>query len=183
MSFTEPQRLLPVLVFAATSTLTAERLDICDLVSIPVKSSFHQHFEQWMQEYGPVFSFRQGLKTIIVVGRFQAAVDIMEKEGASLADRPRSIAAGETLSGGMRVLLTSAGERFKKMRRALHSHLQSKSIACYSPILITTARQNMPDIVQDPERHQDHAKRHVRAAVVMDSADGKLSPSYKDLKI
>ncbi len=52
-----------------------------------------------------------------MVGRVQAAMDIMEKEGAFLVDRPASIAAGETLSGGMRVLLTPAGERFKKLRR------------------------------------------------------------------
>ncbi|KAK0478957.1 cytochrome P450, partial [Armillaria novae-zelandiae] len=126
---------------------------------------FYRHFEKWTQEYGPVFSFRQGLKTI-------AAVDIMEKEGAALADRPRSIAAGETLSGGMRVLLTPAGERFKKMR----------SVASYSPILMKTARQNMLDIVQDPERHQDHAKRYA-AAVVMALAYGKVPPSYEDPEV
>lgn len=67
--------------------------------------------------YGPVFSLKQGFQTIIVIGRVQAAVDIMEKEGAYLVDRPQNIAAGETLSGGMRVLLTPAGDRFKKMRR------------------------------------------------------------------
>lgn len=54
---------------------------------------------------------------MVVIGRVQAAMDIMEKEGASTVDRPVSISAGETLSGGMRVLLTPAGERFKKMRR------------------------------------------------------------------
>ena len=44
----------------------------------------------------------------------------MEREGAALVDRPLSISAGETLSGGMRVLLTPAGERFKKMRRCVY---------------------------------------------------------------
>ncbi|KAK0478954.1 cytochrome P450, partial [Armillaria novae-zelandiae] len=137
--------------------------------------TFYQHFKQWTQEYGPVFSFRQGLKTIVVVGRFQVAVDIMEKEGTALADCPRSTAAGETLSGRMRVL-TPASERFNKMQRALHSHLQSKSIASYSPILMTTTRQNMLDIIQDPERHQDHAKWGVRATM-------QTLTVYKDLKI
>jgi len=41
----------------------------------------------------------------------------MEKEGASLVDRPRNISAGEILSGAMRVLLTPYGDRFRKMRR------------------------------------------------------------------
>lgn len=44
-------------------------------------------------------------------------MDIMEKEGASLADRPRSIAAGETLSGGMRVVVAGAGDRLRRLRR------------------------------------------------------------------
>lgn len=79
--------------------------------------SAYRKFEEWTQEYGPLFSLRQGPTTIIVVGRLQATIDIMEREGAALVDRPVSISAGETLSGGMRVLLTPAGERFKKMRR------------------------------------------------------------------
>jgi len=79
--------------------------------------SAYRKFETWTREYGPVFSLRQGFNTLIVVGRYHAAVEIMEKGGASTVDRPTSIAAGETLSGGMRVLLTPAGERFKKMRR------------------------------------------------------------------
>lgn len=60
---------------------------------------------------------------MIIVGRVQEAIDIMEKEGASLVDRPTSISAGETLSGGMRVLLTPAGERFKKLRRSVENFL------------------------------------------------------------
>jgi hypothetical protein len=74
-------------------------------------------FEEWTKEWGPVFTLRQGFTRIVVIGRLQAAIDIMEKEGAALVDRPVSISAGETLSGGMRVLLTPAGERFKKQRR------------------------------------------------------------------
>jgi hypothetical protein len=131
---------------------------------------------------------RQGLTTTVVVGRLQAAIEILEKEGAATADRPRSIAAGETLSGGMRLVLTPAGEKFKKMRRcvvhvvnmqvddgrfdmyplvnsdfdscrALHSHLQSKSVSQYTPVLMRSAKQLILDIIETPENHQDHAKR------------------------
>ena len=80
--------------------------------------SSYRYFEKWTQEFGPVFSLRQGFNTrVIVIGRLQAAVDILEKEGASTADRPRSIAAGEILSGGLRVMHVRPGERFKKMRK------------------------------------------------------------------
>ena len=49
----------------------------------------------------------------------QAAINIMEKEGGSLADRPNYISAGDTLSGGMRVLLVGAGNRLTKLRRGV----------------------------------------------------------------
>jgi hypothetical protein len=79
--------------------------------------SSYRKFEEWTKEYGPIFKLRQGFKTIFVIGRYEAAVDILEREGAVTIDRPPSIAVGETLSGGMRLLLTPAGERFKRMRR------------------------------------------------------------------
>ena len=146
-------------------------------------TSAYRHFEKWTQEYGPIFSIRQGLTNIIVIGRLQAAVEILEKEGAATVDRPRSIAAGETLSGGMRLVLTPAGERFKKMRRcvlfcglslfplkspsssqslycrALHSHLQPKSVFQYAPVLMRSAKQLILDVIETPGKHQDHAKR------------------------
>ena len=47
----------------------------------------------------------------------KAAVDVMQKHGSDLADRPRTVAAGEICSGDMRTLLVGAGERLKKLRR------------------------------------------------------------------
>lgn len=83
-----------------------------------VSSSAFRKFDEWATEYGPVFSLRQGFTTIIVITRYRAAVEIMERRGAYLADRPVSIAAGETVSGGNRLLLIPVGERFKRMRRS-----------------------------------------------------------------
>ena len=47
----------------------------------------------------------------------QAAVDIMERQGASLTDRPRMVAIGEILSGGLSIAFAHAGDRLRKMRR------------------------------------------------------------------
>jgi len=44
-------------------------------------------------------------------------IDIMEKQSGSLADRPRLIAAGEILGGGLSVAFASSGDRFRRMRR------------------------------------------------------------------
>ncbi|TRM58193.1 cytochrome P450 [Schizophyllum amplum] len=152
-------------------------------VSIPDAFAY-RFFETQTQIYGPIFSFRQGpfSPVSVVIGRMKPAVEVMEKEGAGTMDRPRQIAAGETLSGGMRMLLTPAGDRFKKLRRALHSHLQPKSITTYTPTMMAMAKQHLFDIVDAPERHQDHAKQYA-AAVVMVLAYGKVPKSYDDPEV
>jgi hypothetical protein len=47
----------------------------------------------------------------------QAAVDIMERQGGSVADRPRMVAAGEILSGGQNLAFAPVGDRLRLMRR------------------------------------------------------------------
>lgn len=94
-------------------------------------------FEKYTHELGPIFMMRSGWlgrKLTFVVGTYQvgrrffvgrlyqltirqAASDIMEKQGAHIADRPRTIAAGETLSGGMRTLLLPYQDRLKRLRK------------------------------------------------------------------
>ncbi|KIY72870.1 cytochrome P450 [Cylindrobasidium torrendii FP15055 ss-10] len=144
----------------------------------------YRFFEHWTQEYGPVFSIRQGFDTIVVIGRYDAAVELMEKEGSSLADRPRHIAAGDTLSGGMRMLLTPQGERFNKMRRALRSHLQPKSVQDYEDVLHRAALVQLSEISQNPDRHLEFARKYA-ASVVMSLAYGpdKIPQSYDDPEV
>lgn len=134
-------------------------------------------FAQLTEMYGPVFSFKQGTRVVCVVGRHQAAVEIMQKHGADLADRPRSIAAGELLSGGKRTLLVGAGDRLRKLRKALHSHLQPSVAVQYRPMQLKHALNVILDILRDPEHHIDHARRYA-ASVVMTMTYGKTEPTY-----
>ncbi|KAG0697790.1 cytochrome P450 [Suillus ampliporus] len=140
-------------------------------------------YAKWTEEYGPVFSLRQGPRIFVIIGRHQAAVDIMEKEGAFLIDRPRSIAAQETLSGGLRILLTGSGERLRRLHRVLHAGLQPKVSGTYEPIQTTNAKNVVLDILNDPKNHQMHAKRYA-ASVVMSITYGKTTPTaYTDPEV
>lgn len=140
-------------------------------------------FAKWTEQYGPVFTLKQGPRIFVIIGRHQAAVDIMEKEGASLADRPRSIAAHETLSDGLRILLEGSGERLRQLRRVLHAGLQPKVAETYEPIQIRNAKNVVLDILNDPKNHQKHAMRYA-ASVVMTFTYGKTTPtSYTDPEV
>lgn len=140
-------------------------------------------FAKWTEQYGPVFSLRQGRGIFVVIGRHQAAVDIMEKEGANLADRPRSIAVQETLSGGMRIVTENSGDRLRRMRRVLHAGLQPKVAETYEPIQTRSAKNLILDMLNDPKNHQGHAMRYA-ASVVMSFTYGKTTPtSYTDPEV
>ncbi|KAG6371545.1 cytochrome P450 [Boletus reticuloceps] len=138
-----------------------------------------QQFAAWVNQYGPVISLRIGPKIMIIIGRHRESVDIMEKEGGVLADRPRSVAAGEMLSRGLRMVLTPAGEQFRRLRRVVHTHLQAKAVESYGPIQIQAARDVILDILNDPKRHQAHANRYA-ASVILRVTYGKSTPTATD---
>ncbi|KAG2072928.1 cytochrome P450 [Suillus decipiens] len=147
------------------------------------KSHAPFQFAKWTEQYGPVFSLRQGHKIFVIVGRHQAAVDIMEKEAGSLADRPRSIAVQETLSGGMGIVTENSGDRLRRMRRILHAGLQPKVAETYEPIQTRNAKNLILDILNDPKNHQGHAMRYA-ASVAMSFTYGKTtSTSYTDPEV
>ncbi|KAG2075334.1 cytochrome P450 [Suillus decipiens] len=129
-----------------------------------------------VREYGPVVSFQQGDQVIVVIGSIEAATDIMEKEGGSLVDRPRSIAAGEMLSNGMRLVLSRSGDRFRRLRKAVHTHLQPKAVETYQDMQREHAMDFISDMLNDPKNHQNHAHRFA-ASVILRVTYGKSAPT------
>ncbi|KAG1720536.1 cytochrome P450, partial [Suillus lakei] len=127
-----------------------------------------------VREYGPVVSLRQGSQVIIVIGSVEATMAIMETEGRSLVDRPPSIAASEMLSNGMRIVMARSGERFRHLRKAVHT--QPKAAESYKDMQHDNARKFVLDILNDPKNHQKHAARY-SASVILRVTYGKSTPT------
>ncbi|KAK0197734.1 cytochrome P450 [Armillaria mellea] len=138
-----------------------------------------QELETLFQEYGPVVTLKSGSQTVVVIGRQQATIDIMEKEGASLADRPKWVAASEMVSGGMRILLLNSGKRFRKLRKALHTHLQGKAVVDYEPLQMRYAKNVILDLVEDPDNHACHARRYA-GSLILALTYGRTAPGRSD---
>lgn len=85
----------------------------------------------------------------------------MEKKGGALANRPSMIAANEFLSGCKRITLIDSGERFHRLRKAIHTHFQAKVMGMYKDIQFEQARTLILDLLNDPKNHQKHAHRYV----------------------
>jgi hypothetical protein len=85
----------------------------------------------------------------------------MEAEGRSLVDRPPSIAAGEMLSNEMRIVLARSGERFRRLSKAVHTHIQPKAAEVHKDMQHDNARRFVLDIPNDPKNHHKHTARYV----------------------
>ncbi|KAG1835390.1 cytochrome P450 [Suillus subalutaceus] len=131
---------------------------------------------QWIDEYGPVISLQDGKNVLVIVGRYQEAIDIMEKQGAFLVDRPRSGASGDIFGKGMRFAQIRSGERLRKFRKSSHSHLQVRSAQTYEPVQVAHARDIILDILHKPELHQQHIKRFA-TSVMLHIVYGKTTPT------
>ncbi|KAG0695260.1 cytochrome P450 [Suillus ampliporus] len=142
---------------------------------LPPRNSFLT-IGEWIDEYGPLITIRSGLENIVMIGRYKAAVDIMEGQGKSTADRPRMVAAGEIFSGGMNITFAPFGERFRRLRRALHTHLQPKAAESYQPLQMSLARDIVFNILEDPSNFQNHVTTF-GATTMMKVAYGKNTPT------
>ncbi|KAG1875733.1 cytochrome P450 [Suillus subluteus] len=135
---------------------------------------------EWIDEYGPLITIRSNFERIVIIGRYKAAVEIMEDQGKFVADRPRMIAAGEMLSGGMSIALAPFGDRFRNMRRALHSHLQPKAAEAYQPLQMSHAKNIVLGVLDNPQNTQDHVITQAlsyAATTIMKVAYGKNTPT------
>ena len=101
-------------------------------------------------------------------------MDIMEKQGRLLADRPRLIAGGEMFTGGNAISFID-GDKWRRMRRfvvrgngmplsyfamrrrALHTHLQPKAAEAYQPLQMSHAKNTVLGLLEDPHNFQKHA--------------------------
>ncbi|KAJ8595262.1 cytochrome P450 [Rhizopogon salebrosus TDB-379] len=100
----------------------------------------------------------------------------MEKQGGSIADRPRMVAAGEILSYGERLTFAHVGDRFRRMRRALHAHLQPKAADEYQPLQMLYAKKMVLNILDDPSNFYNHIMT-CAAMTIMKVTYGKNTPT------
>ncbi|KAG2143070.1 cytochrome P450 [Suillus clintonianus] len=143
--------------------------------------------EKWIEEYGPLITIRRGTEKIVIIGRHQAAIDIMEKQGASLADRPHTVAAGEMWSNGLVIGFVRAGDRLRRMRRALHSHLQPKAAEAYQPLQMSYAKNTVLGLLKDPHGFQEHVKEFAATTITKiafgrNAADDEIAGGHKFLE-
>ncbi|POW03668.1 hypothetical protein PSTT_10926 [Puccinia striiformis] len=139
-----------------------------------------RQMEEITKEYGPVSSVKLGNnKLLVIVGRVEPALALLEGRSSIYCDRPQLEMAGNIMSGGLRTLCLPYGDRWKRFRRVLHSQLDTKAATSfeYQSIQERASRQMILDIVERPKDFTEALTRYA-ASVIIKITYGKLTPIH-----
>ncbi|KAF3391846.1 hypothetical protein DPV78_010698 [Talaromyces pinophilus] len=101
-------------------------------VPLPIVGNLHQltgnpfeNFEKWHKKYGPLMSLRVGQRTVIVIGSYEIAHDLLDKRSAMYSTRPELHIASKHLAKNMSMALMPGGKKWQTHRRIVVSMLNS----------------------------------------------------------
>lgn len=101
-------------------------------VPLPLIGNLHQltgnpfeNFEKWHKKYGPLISLRVGQRTVIVIGSYEIAHDLLDKQSAIYSTRPELHIASKHLARNMSMALMPGGKKWQTHRRIVVSLLNS----------------------------------------------------------
>lgn len=111
-------------------------------------------YTRWARQCGELVRIRigPGFRDLIVVNSVEGAKALLETHASITSNRPRTVFAGETMSGDCRILLLQHGPRWQKLRKMLHAWLQPKQAAAFEATQAIRARGFIKSIFSDPDR-------------------------------
>lgn len=113
---------------------------IGNLHEIPQSHPWLTHTEMH-KKYGPIFSMQFGLQTVIFLGTYEVARELLEKRSNIYSSRPRSVMVGECISQGNRSLILPYGEQWRGYRRLQGSFLSPRMSNTYRELQDLESKQ------------------------------------------
>ncbi|CUS11964.1 unnamed protein product [Tuber aestivum] len=127
--------------------------------------------QEWTKKYGPIFKIRFGSHTIIVLGTYKAARDLLDRRAKIYSDRPDLVVCGKHISRGYRTLLMR-GEMWNAHHRLQATILSPKMSQKYKPVQDLESKHMIHALLKKPD---DFARQFHRysASLVFSLGYGK----------
>ncbi|KAI1816873.1 putative cytochrome P450 [Poronia punctata] len=139
----------------------------------------HLQFQQWAEEYGPIYSLMLGSKTMIVLSSDHAIKDLLDKRSAIYSDRMDMYIGQTIISGGLRVLMMHYGPTWRKVRGIMHKLLNVHAARAFAPFQVLENQQMLHDILNDPKDYTQHVRRYANSLITM-TTFGYRVPTHDD---
>ncbi|KAL4898353.1 cytochrome P450 [Aspergillus ambiguus] len=127
-------------------------------------------WEHWMKHkdlYGPISSVTVLGQTIILVNDAELAVELLEKQSAATASRPRLVFASELSGYGLSLPMQTDLHRTRAYRKALHNVIGStKAITDFHPLLEREVRRFLLRTLRTPKELIQHIQTLTGAIIL-----------------
>jgi len=105
-----------------------------------------------------MFTLKMGRNTMIVLGRAQPAIDLLDKRSNIYSSRARLIMTSELVSRGLRMTFMPYGDLWRRERRLLHQLTSPASAASYEEIQEMESAQLARDMLDKPKEYWGHCQ-------------------------
>ncbi|KIX95545.1 uncharacterized protein Z520_08665 [Fonsecaea multimorphosa CBS 102226] len=133
-------------------------------------------YQEWTKRYGPIFSLQYGLNTIIMLGTYEAAHELLDKRSNIYSSRPRVVMGGENVSRGMRTLLMPYGPQWRNHQRLQASFLNIRVSQAYCDLQDVESKQLLNDLLAPDAEYSDRFHRYA-SSLIFALAYGRRLPT------
>ncbi|OAL28509.1 hypothetical protein AYO20_09457 [Fonsecaea nubica] len=157
---------------------------------LPIIGNLHQApqvypwrvYQEWTRQYGPVFSLQYGMNTVIMLGTYQAAHELLNKRSHIYSSRPRAVMGGECLSRGLRTLLMPYGQQWRNHQRLQASYLNVRVSQSYRGVQDLESKQLLYEFLSPGVDFVDRYHRY-SSSVIFALAYGRRLPNGDEPEI
>ena len=158
--------------------------------ALPIIGNLHQApqvnpwrvYQQWTKQYGPIFRLQYGLNTVIMLGSYEAAHELLDKRSNIYSSRPRSVMGGEVVSKGMRTLLMPYGEQWRNHQRLQASCVNIRVSQTYCVLQDLESKQLLKDLLS-PNVDFANAYHRYASSLIFALAYGRRLPTGNESEV
>lgn len=121
----------------------------------------HLQLQKWAKEYGPIYSLIIGTKPMIVLSSPEVVKELLDRRSNIYSSRPDLYITQDLISGGYRMVLMKYNEKWRMIRKMMHSLLNVQAARTYVPYQLLENKQMLNDLLDTPDNFKNHMRRYV----------------------
>ncbi|KAI9511326.1 cytochrome P450 [Russula earlei] len=123
-------------------------------------------FASWRKDYGELIYLNVAGQPIVVLNSHRVAVDLLDRRSGIYSDRPRSIVAGDIMTGGLIFALAQYGDTWRRMRKASHEGFNKGAVKRFYETQTTEAVFLACDLLAEPAKWNRHFLRAAASTIL-----------------
>ncbi|KAJ3560891.1 hypothetical protein NP233_g10541 [Leucocoprinus birnbaumii] len=115
-------------------------------------------YNEWFKTYGDMVYFRVFGRDFLVLGSSVRTYDLLEKRSTIYSDRPRVAMVNDIIGFDWAFTVLPYGNAWRIHRRTFTEFFHPNVIPTYHPVLTSSSRGLLCDLLQSPENFREHIR-------------------------